>query len=67
MKFDEIVEEVTQALEPPMDEIPAWCPNEDCNWKGKLGDCGSEWDSEGWEYPSYQVAVCPKCGEQVEY
>lgn len=20
-----------------------------------------EWESEGWEYPSYQVAVCPVC------
>jgi len=34
-----------------------------CDWKGKVKDCPVEIDSEGWEYPDYEVLVCPKCGE----
>jgi hypothetical protein len=32
-----------------------------CNWKGKTSDCETEWESEGWEYPEYQIHICPKC------
>jgi len=35
----------------------------DCQWKGVISDCEVEMDSEGWEYPEYEVLVCPKCGE----
>ena len=36
---------------------------QECDWKGKVEDCNTEMDSEGWEYPEYEVLVCPKCGE----
>ena len=32
-----------------------------CGWKGKVSDCDTEWESEGWEYPKYQIHLCPKC------
>ncbi len=34
----------------------------ECNWIGIISDCGKEMDSEGWEYPEYEVLVCPNCG-----
>jgi len=34
-----------------------------CDWNGIFKDCDVEIDSEGWEYPEYEVLVCPKCGE----
>lgn len=34
-----------------------------CDWRGKLSDCEIEIDSEGWEYPEYEVLICPACGE----
>ena len=43
------------------DYAPAHCM--ECDWKGKVGDCSVEKDSEGWEYPEYDVLVCPGCGE----
>lgn len=46
------------------DNTPAYC---ECGRKGILRDCGSEMESEGWEYPDYIVATCPKCGDVVEY
>ena len=41
------------------------CP--ECDWKGPWGDCEIEMDSEGWEYPEYQVALCPRCGEITDH
>lgn len=35
----------------------------ECGWKGTLDQCGTDVDSEGGEYPEYEVLVCPKCGE----
>ena len=52
--------------DPLPDDWSVSCPNDDCNWEGVLSDCGTEWESEGWEYPEYQIATCPKCGEGVE-
>ncbi len=45
--------------------IPGWTPCYclECEWKGKVKDCSIAWDSEGWEYPSYKVLVCPNCNE----
>jgi len=43
------------------DDTPVICC--ECDWKGKLIDCETEMDSEGWEYPEYEVLVCPNCGE----
>ena len=37
------------------------CGCEVCGWEGKVADCETEWESEGWEYPSYEVVLCPKC------
>ena len=45
------------------DDCPCYCGEEDCGWKGIISDCEIAIDSEGWEYPEYEVLVCPKCGE----
>ena len=48
------------------DDTPCYCCDaydHDCNWKGVISDCETEMDSEGWEYPEYEVLVCPNCGE----
>ena len=37
------------------------CSCEECGWEGKVDDCEKEWEQEGWEYPRYQVVLCPKC------
>ena len=42
------------------------CTCYDCGWKGYISDCNVEEDSDGWEYPTYLVAVCPSCGYAVE-
>ncbi len=61
--MDDFVEkELDETLKVP-DNEPVSCENTDCNWKGVLSDCKTEMDSEGWEYPEYEVLVCPKCGE----
>ncbi len=41
-----------------------FCPK--CHWKGNFSGCKIEMDSEGWEYPEYEVYVCPICWEPVE-
>ncbi len=43
------------------DDTPVTCC--ECDWKGIISDCETEMDSEGWEYPEYEVLVCPKCEE----
>ena len=35
-----------------------------CGWEGKVSECISELDSEGWEYESYRVDYCPKCDSE---
>ena len=45
------------------DNTPCHCEEEGCEWEGIISDCETEMDSEGWEYPEYEVLVCPKCGE----
>jgi hypothetical protein len=42
---------------------PDLCRCSDCGWEGRIADCEQEWDSEGWEYPSYLVILCPVCEE----
>lgn len=37
-----------------------------CNWKDQYNRCDSEEASDGWEYPTYTVPTCPKCGEGIE-
>ena len=44
------------------DDCPCYCEEAGCNWKGVLSDCETAIDSEGWEYPEYEVLVCPNCG-----
>ncbi len=44
------------------DDEKVFCEDPGCDWKGILSDCETEMDSEGWEYPEYEVLVCPKCG-----
>jgi len=49
--------ETEDAKDPP---VRAVC--DDCGWEGKPSDCETfEDDSNGWEHPSYSVAICPKC------
>ena len=46
------------------DDTPCHCENyDDCGWEGIISDCETAMDSEGWEYPEYEVLVCPKCGD----
>ncbi len=60
--FDKIkiLEETNNKIKAP-DNAKVFC--EECDWKGILSDCETAMDSEGWEYPEYEVIVCPKCGE----
>lgn len=39
------------------------CKCSNCGWEGFCHECETEWESEGWEYPSYQVHLCPKCDD----
>lgn len=32
-----------------------------CGWKGKCSGCETAWESDGWEYPQYEIHLCPKC------
>ena len=52
----------TEPTEPLLDR--AVCPK--CNWKGRVDLCETEEESEGWEYPSYTVHLCPVCGEYLD-
>lgn len=42
------------------DTTPCTC--QECSWSGIIVECGVDYDQEGWEYPVYEVLVCPKCG-----
>lgn len=33
----------------------------DCGGRFGLDEFKLEWEFDGWEYPEYQVAVCPVC------
>ena len=46
------------------DDTPAQCEG-DCGWYGTIAECDVDTESEGWEYPTYQVLNCPICGEPV--
>lgn len=50
--------------EPSRNRTPNGTPVscEECGWSDMIEDCQTEIESEGWEYPSYEVLVCPKCG-----
>ena len=37
-----------------------------CDWSGELEGLEQELESEGWEYPSYWVSLCPKCGDALD-
>ena len=37
------------------------CSCSECGWEGKITDCETVVDSEGWEYPEYHYQVCPAC------
>ena len=55
---------ITKSL-PKMD----MCQCDLCGWSGKVSECEVEWERDGWEYPEYQIHLCPKCddGYMVEY
>ena len=59
-KFDfgkMILDEATQSA-PLMD----MCGCSNCGWKGKTSVCETEMESDGWEYPQYEIHLCPVCG-----
>lgn len=37
------------------------CECSNCGWFGYVSECETVWESEGWEYPKYQVQLCPDC------
>jgi len=50
-----------EVLEPKHNPDMCGCSN--CGWKGKCSDCKTDWESEGWEYPEYQIHLCPVCDD----
>ena len=52
-----IIKDAEANTEPQLDI--AICSS--CGWKGPVSDCETQWESEGWEYPEYQIHLCPKC------
>ena len=68
-EFDDLLDDIVieQYLPQSPDDMPVKCTDEDCGWAGKLGECPTGWDQDGWENPPYRVALCPKCGEQVDF
>jgi hypothetical protein len=57
-KLDKLLRELKESKSPVF--VVALC--DDCDWTGKPSDCETHEEQDGWENPSYQVAVCPKCG-----
>lgn len=51
---------LTDILEPPMPKADM-CSCSNCGWKGKCSDCEQKEESEGWEYPTYWIHLCPIC------
>lgn len=47
------------------DYVPAakmdMCKCANCDWSGPTDDCETEMESDGWEYPEYEILLCPKC------
>jgi hypothetical protein len=37
-----------------------------CGWEGRIEECGTYEDQDGWENPTYIVNTCPKCSEDIE-
>lgn len=37
------------------------CKCDNCGWEGPVEDCEQTEESEGWEYPTYKVYLCPNC------
>lgn len=66
MDFEKLVEEMSLECSKPDELEPDTAKCGDCRWKGPISECGRELESEGWEYPSYWVDICPKCGYAIE-
>lgn len=45
------------------DKLPPFdlCSCSECGWEGSPSDCERVEESEGWEYPSYWIEICPVC------
>lgn len=65
--FD-VIKDCKAKFAPPENRIPDGTPVscEECGWSGLIEDCSVELESEGWEYPSYNVLVCPVCGGGID-
>ena len=37
-----------------------------CGWVGPVIQCEREQEQDTWEFPTYMVDICPKCGEIIE-
>ena len=44
-----------------VDINPNMCSCSNCGWNGKTEGLETSWESEGWEYPDYQIDLCPVC------
>ena len=45
-----------------MKELPYdMCSCSNCGWKGTVFDCETDTESDGWEYPTYTIHLCPEC------
>ena len=56
--MSKLLEDVTPKPKKPS---PDMCGCSNCDWKGKTTDCELVEESEGWEYPTYWVHLCPEC------
>lgn len=61
VEVNAIVMNFTSIETPNEEHKPDMCGCSVCGWKGKCSDCETEMESEGWEYPDYEVHICPKC------
>ena len=52
----------------PRNRIPNGIPVScyECGWFGVIEDCPVEMESDGWEFPSYEICVCPECGGDID-
>lgn len=47
-------------------ELPNMVRCSECRYEGPVEGCETEEESEGWEYPSYTVHICPACGYTID-
>lgn len=53
-------------VNPTNGDVPTHGHCGSCDWSGLLEGLEQELESEGWEYPSYYVSLCPECGDALD-